>query len=221
MPHSVNGIGTGLVRASKARHVEGYKQFDAVEAVIFLLMPIVPYKVVHVMSIWGEGQGERYQAIRLRPSLRIIAKAFLNAWGNGLAIFGAGMGLLAGFAFLTMDRPVNQTDRTFLIIALACFVAGVLSKLAWMALNRSDERIKDVIGAHELGTSDPYYWADDVAQPAAEALLEEESCSSLVDLAERLLTSGDRSKAMLCLRLAMRGEGDLRTQELFARALES
>ena len=157
----------------------------------------------------------------MRPSLRIIAKAFLNSWGNGLMIAGGAMTALGGFTFLTMDRPVNESDRTFLIVVSACFAVGVLSKLAWMALDRSDERIKDVIGAHELGTSDPYYWPDDVAQSAADGLLKEESSSSLVDLAERLLSGGDRSRAMLCLRLAMRDGTDFQVQELYDRALAS
>jgi hypothetical protein len=221
MPHSINGVGTGLVRASKRRDVEGYKQFDAVEAVIFLLMPIIPYKVVHVLSIWPHGMGEQFQAIRLKPSLRIVAKAYLNTWGNGLIIAGGVLTAVMGFVLATMDRPVNEGDWAFLITVSACLAVGVVLKLAWTALDRSDERIKDVIGPHELGTSDPYYWPDEIAQPATEGVLEGESSSSLVDVAERLLTGGDRSKAMLCLRLAMRDQRDLRTQELFDRALTS
>lgn len=50
MPHSVNGFGTGLVRISRVRTDAGAGQCDAMEAVIALGLPTIPYKVLHIVN---------------------------------------------------------------------------------------------------------------------------------------------------------------------------
>jgi hypothetical protein len=211
MTTSVNGTGTGLVKASRPRMVNGCPHFDAVEAVTFFYCPLLPYRVVHVISICADSkkwQTENYRYIPLRFAPRIIFKAFINRWGNVFILYGGFMTALGGFATRNMGRAFNQTDATVLTAFALMVVIGLLLKAVRLALDASDNRIKSILGAHELGTSDPYYWPEDVAESVRERYFGAESARSLTAIAEQAMLQGDRSKAMLCARLAMRRESD-------------
>lgn len=221
MPYSINGIGTGLVAASKKRVVEGHVQFDAIEALVVFLCPLVPYKVVHVLSIWNSGEGEEYQSMKLRFAPRLIIKAFLNRWGNVLSVFGAATGGIAGIAFATMQRPFNDTDANVLVVCGAMLVLGLACKAAWRILDARDERIKDLIGAHELGSADPLYWTDETAQEFSTAILQQHGQSSLADVSRRALAEGDRTLAMLCTRLAMRDKLNVEAEAVYQQLLHA
>lgn len=217
MPYSVNGIGTGLIDASKRRMISaGHTQFDAVEAVQFLFCPIVPYKVVHVLSFVEAGvERHSYRCVPLRPSLRLIGKAFLRAWGNAFLFAGGTMTPILGILFATMSRPVRQDDYIFLAVFGAMLLVGAALRLFWLFMCRTDERIKDMIGPHELGRSDPFCWPRETAEAVREAILRRESLPSLADVARRAIAAGDFAKGMLCVRLAMHDPRDAEAQELF------
>ena len=204
MPYSVNGIGTGLVAASRKRVVEDCTQFDALETLMVFYCPILPYRAVHVLALWNEAADERYHSICLRFAPRLITKAFLNRWGNVLAAFGALLGGLSGYAFATMDRAVNQADIAFLAGSVSMLLTGLLFKLLWWLMDRRDERIKDLLGAHDLGSSDPFYWTSETADAVSAALLQQHGHVSLTQVISRALSDGDRSLAFYCARLAMR-----------------
>ncbi len=112
MPFTVNGIGTGLVAASKRRKVDGHTQFDAIEALLVFYLPVAPYKTIHVVS----EQGSQYRSLPLRMSSRIVTKAFLNRWGNILAIFGSLLFVVMTYAAATMQRPFTTGDAIFLAV---------------------------------------------------------------------------------------------------------
>jgi hypothetical protein len=161
MPTSVNGFGTGLISASKKRNNGGAVQFDAIEAFMLAYLPIIPYKAIHVLSMQHGGFSERYQFAPLRLSGRLILRAFLKRWGTLLMCFGAVFLGIFGAATMTMARPFTATDRSCLIAFALMLVAGILGTLAWYAVSRTDERIKDVLGPHRYGTSDPLYWSEE------------------------------------------------------------
>ena len=215
MPFTVNGIGTGLVAASKRKKVDGQTQFDAIEALTVFYLPVIPYKAVHVVS----EQGDRYQSLPLRMSGRITTKAFLNRWGTILAFFG-------GFLFVTMlvvvaimERPFKMEDAFFLVASLAMLLVGVTCKLLWLKMDGVGLRIKDMIGPHQFGTSDPLHWPDELAAPVAQRLLQTESAPGLTIVARRALANGEHAKAMICARLAMRDPRDFEARDLCDRLL--
>ncbi len=222
MPSSVNGFGTGLVRASRKRTVGEHTQFDAVEALMLAYLPVIPYKAIHVFSIWQAGyEKQGYRSVPLRITGRLVLKAFLNRWGDGLCLIGGGMLAIFGLIILTVDRPFNQTDADFLITLGAMLAAGIVCKLLWLAIGRKDERIKDAIGPHQFGSSDPLDWPHDTAQTMADSILRQESARSLVDVARRAMDAGESAKAMFCLRVAMHDKNNWEAQDLFRRALQS
>ncbi len=218
MPRSFNGIGTSLVRISKKRQVAGHIQFDAIEAFVVLFCPLVPYKTLHVLS-WRQvdAEQERYDAFTLRPAARLIAKGFLNGWGNNLFFFAGAMAAIASFATATMDRPFNATDRAFLTVLWSLFAIGIAAKLMFLVLNRADERIKDLIGPHDLGTSDPYYWPDEMIHKAIASIRDSQDQRPLESIAEDSLRQGDASTAMYLTRIGMRSESPTPFLELFDR----
>ncbi len=221
MPSSINGFGTGLVRASRRRKIGEHTQFDAVEALMLAFLPVIPYKAIHVLSIWQAGyEREGYQAVPLRITGRLVLKAFLNRWGNVLCWIGGGMAALLSLIFPTMSRPFNQTDADFLIALGAMLAAGIVCKLLWVALCRGDERIRDAIGPHQFGSSDPLDWPHETAQAVAGSILKQESARSLVDVARRATDAGERAKAIFCLRVAMHDKNNWEAQDLFDRAHE-
>lgn len=222
MPHSVNGVGTGLIKASKERNIDGCIQYDAIEALMLFYIPIIPYKAIHVLAIWQAGyEQEKYQAVKLKPSSRLIAKGMLNGWGNVLLIFGGGAFLLFSFVTLTMSRPSNIKDYMFLSGMMGLFLIGVFCKAAWYFMNNTDERIKDIIGPHDLGTSDPIDWPDEIARIAIKNLMTEAHGLPLTSIAQQAITERKMSKAMLCVRLAMRGGQNPVAQKLFDQLMAS
>lgn len=220
MAWSVNGVGTGIVKASRKQDIGGHTQFDAVQALIFFFMPIIPYRVIHVLTMQDAGyERQQFQSITLRPALRILAKAYLNGWGNVLMI-GGGLGLpFIVFAFATMPRQLNRADWICLAVFAVGLFVGVISKLLWLVLDRRDQRIRRIMGPHELGTSDPYYWTDETANSVRETVLRDRNEPSLTAVAAKCLLEGDRGGAMFFVRLAMRCENDPEVDAQYAQIL--
>ena len=156
MPSSINGIGTGIVKASKKREVNGHIQYDALQAVVFLLLPIIPYKAIHILSVRNAGaERQEYQSVDLRKSLRLILKGFFNGWGNVL-MFAGGCGLpLISYAFATMARKMNSSDYAFLYGTIGVLVAGIVAKSLFWILDARDQRIREIMGLHETGDIGP------------------------------------------------------------------
>jgi hypothetical protein len=221
VPYSANGIGTGLIAASRKRKVNGALQFDAIEAGIFLGLPFLPYKALHILDIGPgkSGMGERYRFVPLRLSARIVLKAFLNRWGTCCTIFGLIFVVLLSIFLPTMSRPANKDDYIFVAIFATMLGVGVICKIVWLLLTRKDERIKDMIGSHEQGSSDPLDWLPDRADAVTNTILQQRSLSSLTEVARRAMTEGKQSDAAFCLRLAMRDPNNFEAQDMMQRLL--
>jgi hypothetical protein len=215
MPSSVNGIGTGLIAASRKRKNDGQTQFDAIEAGMFVYLPLVPYKALHVLDI----QGQQYRFVPLRMSSRLVLRAFLNRWGNALAIFGGIASGAGAYAMSTMTRPMNDTDRRFVTAFAVLFIVGIACKIAWWFLTWKDERIKNLVGPHGQGTSDPWDWPPAQAEAVTKAILQQESLPSLIAVAQKAVRAGNRSLAAVCLRLALRDRNDFEAQDMLDRLL--
>ncbi len=215
MPTSINGIGTGLIAASRMRKNDGQTQFDAIEAGMFAYLPLVPYKAVHVLDM----RGQKYRFVPLRMSSRLVLRAFLSRWGYALALLG-GFALAAfSYTVATTKRPFNANDKLWFIVLGTIFTLGIACKIAWLLLTRKDEKIKDLVGPHPQGTSDPWDWTSQQADAITKAILQQDSLPSLIAVAQRAIKAGDRSQAAICLRLAMRDRNDFEAQDMLNRLL--
>lgn len=218
MPSTLNGIGVELVRVSKRRNVMGQIQYDAVEAFVVLFCPLIPYSVLHVLSVSDVGLAEKAsQSVPLRFSGRLVAKAFLNGWGNGLMFLGGAVGAIMSYVFATVERPFDDSDRMFLTVLWSLFVLGIVLKLSYIAINKSDERIKDIIGVHKQGTSDPYHWYDEAIQSATESIRTSQGQRLLIEIAEESFRENDTATAMYITRIGMRSEPSPRFLDLLER----
>lgn len=225
MPYSVNGCGTGLVKSSRPRKIAGQPHFDAIETVQLFYIPVLPYKAIHVVSHCQDPKDmekEQYQSYPLRPAPRIFLKALLNGWGMVLIVFGGVFTAIAGFASANMERAFTQTDLILICISSGMVVAGILAKIVWWIMDAADNRIKDVLGVHPYGASDPYYWVYDTAHAAAKDLVTQESAASLLEVADRAMHEGNRAQAMLSVRLAMRDTSQsAKARVMFDQLLQS
>ncbi|MCA9057436.1 MAG: hypothetical protein KDA96_09645 [Planctomycetaceae bacterium] len=166
MPRSVNGFGTGLCRASRRRVVSGGEHYDAIEAVTAVWCPLIPYRVIHVIAQtydWRRPGESTYRFIPLRFSWSTICRASFHAWGGFLSILGIGGTILFSIASFNMEREFTSTDAAFIAAFAAAGMIGVLLRIVSWVLSRRSERIKDLLGPHECGFSDPFEWADEIA----------------------------------------------------------
>jgi hypothetical protein len=211
----VKGTGIGTLVASRKRKNNGRRQFDAVEAITIFYLPIVPHRALHIL----DAEGIEYPCVTLRMSWRLIVRAFLNRWGSMLMIVG---GLFLGGVNVAMaleGHRFTDEDYFYFTVLGMLFLLGAAFKIAWWFLTRRDERIKDLVGPHSLGTSDPRDWESEQADVVAKAILQQESSVSLVDVARKAVQAGNRSQAAFCLRLALRDPNDIEAQDLMDRLL--
>ena len=196
MPMNLHGFGTAMLRASRKRTVvgNGAVQFDAVEAVVLLFLPVVPYRVIHVMNT----DGRQYVGVKLRFSGRVIAKAFLLRWALGAAAIGAFFALIAGFE---IDAPNAGWMRPALGGG-AGLVAGAMFFGAWWWMEREDDRWRRLFGVTPLGSSDPCDWPADEMEEVAGHLRGETGKADLGQAADVLAVRGEMAKAAVCARLA-------------------
>lgn len=232
MPYSIQGTGTALVNVSKTRKVNGQEQYDAIEAIVILAIPVIVLRVIHIL-----GSGEKkpfsdaynaigmfhdtYQYFELKPSNRLRTKGILNGLGTVLLIFGGGAMIFFALISPFMDRPINYSDRTFHAFFVLLFLIGLVSKVVWYSMNVPDERIKDILGPHALGSSDPFDWPDELADLVILEFIDEADGLSLMEIARQELARGNRSKAMACVRLVMRDGNNFAAQALFDHLMKS
>jgi hypothetical protein len=190
---------------------------------MILYLPFVPSRALHVLDIRRDRKNvfsEQYRYVPLRMSWRLVLKAFLNRWGNTLGFIGAFMLCIDVYLMVTTKGPVVGNGQTILVTVFGMmFAVGVVCKIAWLMLARRDEKIKDFIGFHAQGSSDPLNWQSRHAEEMARTILQQESLPSLVAVAQRAVKAGNRSYAAFCLRLAMRNRNDFEAEDMLDRLL--
>lgn len=242
MPSTVNGCGTALVKASPDYN----GQYDAIEAVVLLMVPLLPYKAIHVTSIWDDyntkepgAAGQEYRYIPLRFSPGILFRGMLNGWARASVIIGPIIALFPVIDRLVDDKKTsfNAEDVRLFVVAGAIVVLGGLMKLLWFWLSRKGSLIKRIIYFTEgwpapawkdhamalgpsIGCSDPFYWPKDVALDFSIMVATREGTSDLNSLVERYLAQGDWSSAMLYARLALRLDEKSKARALQQRIIQ-
>ena len=223
MATSYGGFGTEIIAASRERKNDNQLQYDAIEAIVFSFLPFWPQKALHILATTQEPLdlfNRQHNFVPLRLSAQLVFRAILNRWGNCLAFFGGGLLIFAGYGFYTMARPMNNIDRTVIAVSIIALLAGIVCKIAWHLFSRRNEKIRDLIGPHSFGFSDPWDWNNELARGIAQSILKREEMKSLVEVARRYLASGNRAYAAYCLRLAMRNPKNREAQEMMEQLLE-
>lgn len=181
-----------------------------------ITLPLMPYRVLHVLGSSSSFSSlnritTNYQTLPLRYSTRIVLKAMLRNWSLLFLVISLGIIGVATFfgvkAYLdhhNVQRVFNGLFK-FPVIYLPIPIGIAMFVMYWW-LDRSDDRIKSIIGLHEMGYSDPYHWPDDVAQTVAQKILRETGFSSLAAAVEAALKQDDLSTAMFRTRIAQRVE---------------
>jgi hypothetical protein len=219
MASAINGCGTQIIPASQERVSNGKTQFDAIGVVSFFYCPLFPYRAFHAIDFQpeecdvGVHEQYQYQLIPLRMSLRLVAKAFMKSWAGCMFFMGGLMTLMTIFALFASVKQ-DHALLVFTGISAALLATGGVLKLGWLRLSRKDERIKDILGPHSGGYSDPYDWKSEAAEAVIEDIFANNSQSSLVDIAIQAIANGNHSDAMFCLRLAMRAPKNIEAQNL-------
>src|SRR4051794_3035468 len=117
MPMTINGFGTSVCGS---RGNVGWGSFDAMEWLVALYMPLIPYKAIHTFD-WN---GEQYRAIPIRWSFGLMVRTFLGRWLWGLGIGGA-LFLIPTFADKSGFALVWLTFSV-VFVGLAVLIAVVL-----------------------------------------------------------------------------------------------
>ncbi len=211
MPETFNGIGTGVVRASRIWLDGPVQRFDAILAVVVFGIPIVPYRVIHLLAWWeakpdehipymeGTVEAQGWHSLHLRFRPKIILKAYLRTWSLAAVALG-----IIGLFYTAMSRWVNDdpADPLFGLVMGTIAGFGLIAWLAWWVIDNRDDRLRRHFIHHPGGASDPCDWPRDFAKQAAAEECQAVGATTLAHAAERHLQSGNRAKACLCVRIA-------------------
>jgi hypothetical protein len=168
---------------------------DALECLVFLYLPLIPYKTVHAFN-W---QGTQYRAIPIRWSWGLVARGMLRRWLWASCI----LGIICGAIAVTEGRGAAMPGFSVGMLVLGVIGVGV-SALGWWALAASDRRnreIRRLLGPHQFGSSDPATWTDDLLR-AAHGPREAHGTATFADAVPRALAAGALSRAMWAARMS-------------------
>ncbi len=138
MPMTINGVGTGVV---KARGDVGFGSYDAMECFVVLFMPIVPYSAIHTFD-WN---GENYRRIPIAWSPGLVFQAYLQAWRWAF--------LLGGIVAL----GICAFEGLMVGAVISLFPLALFGLMTWLlrASSRRTCNIRRLIGPYPLGSCDP------------------------------------------------------------------
>jgi hypothetical protein len=190
MPYMVNGIGTSVCQSRGKVSWGGPADYDALECFVVLFLPIIPYKAIHTFG-WN---GDHYRAVPIRWSGELFVRTFVGYWLFVPCIVGVILGLVA-FA----ERAGGMT---MLPIAVALVAVPALG---WWLLAKTDTRnrnIRRVLGPHELGSSDPATWTNELLD-SVRTPRDMFGTASYAEAVERCLRAADYAGAMWAARLCV------------------
>jgi hypothetical protein len=220
MPYTVNGVGTSFCGASGLVAWGGEADCDGVECLVFLYLPVLPYRAVHTFA-W---QGDQYRQVPIRWSFSLVARAFLRRWVIGMLAIGVFLAFAAG---ITMMSEADRKGAAALGIP-AALLLGVGAVL-WWGLSASDRRrcaIRRLLGQHDHGSSDPATWTAALSD-SVKSSRELYGTSTYADAVPQLQSRGEFHRAMWAARLSVLKEdaadGERLTDELLSdpRVLEA
>jgi len=172
---------------------------DAVECIVFVYLPVIPFRAVHTFA-WN---GNQFQMVPIRWSWDLVLKAFLQRWRWLLVI------LAFVFCIPIFQAKDNREWMGGVIVVLFCtfLLVGINFLLGWW--DKRHRELRRVLGPHQLGTSDPATWPEDLL-----AKIEPPNGMSHLQAARAALQQGDFRNAMWDARFAVAREDRIRAEEL-------
>jgi hypothetical protein len=195
MPFTVNGIGTHLCGSRGYTRWGGQPDFDAVECLVFVYLPLIPLKAVHSFN-W---QGTQYQGLPIRWSWGLVLHAMLRRW-----IFVPALGGIVASAIGIVDYVngrLSPGEYVMIGIGVTVFVLSVAGMWAIHTSDRRNRAIRCMLGRHQFGSSDPATWKDGLLNGVTKPN-ELHGTSTYADAASKCLSAGAYSDAMWSARLS-------------------
>ena len=206
--------GGGIFR--RTHGTERWWDFDGFEG----FPPFLPVFVFEPLHVWDWHMASTelnwdkrtsiyaYRTIPLRWSKELLVRTFLRAW--------LWLPLLTGLLFAMSCAHGLLARAAGLALFLLC-AAG----FGWLwLLNQRDRSIRQHLGRHRLGASDPVTWTDDLLQLLAPASTWFH-LPTFADACESLLAQRKFSDAMWAARLCAAIENSERGEALTERVLDN
>ncbi len=197
MPTMINGIGTSYCFARGSGRQGG----DAIECIVILYIPIVPClgPALHLFGQTSEGMTSSFQTIPIKKSIGLLLRVYLMYWSIVLLLVGLALGIFNTHWWLT-----EHNDERYLQFVRAGWTMVSLSILSYFFLlvtDKRNRRIRQVLGYHRYGNSDPATWTGFILSelPSSNEVFGTETYSSAVPL---LLEKNDFQNAMWAARLS-------------------
>jgi hypothetical protein len=214
MPGNISGIGTiyyghgAAVNWNKPslRDLINKPDHDAVNCVIFFFLPLFPLKAYHTFN-WS---GNTCLIHPIRRSSVLLLRAMLRPYLMGIFAVSilALMALAAILIFGTQNKKILENIVLFWLIFVAVAFTFVLSLALSIWLNKCNKHSRDIrllLGPHELGSSDPATWPEEILEKFESEITYLRG--DKIQLAKTALREGKFSEAMLAARFAL-GKGD-------------
>jgi len=207
MPYSINGIGTQVI---KGRGECKFGNFDAIECIVFLYMPIFPIRAVHTFC-W---LGPEYKSIPIKQSFDLISRVFLGRWLCALPFVIGGALSFVGIAQIFSRHEISSD----IVNGLLFLIVGAICKYWLFATDMRTKAIRDILGNHDFGSSDPATWTNEFLKLLRSS---EEVCGEASDsaAAEHFLKEGQFREAMWHARVTVVFEDEKRGENLTDRVI--
>jgi len=150
-----HGLGISMCPArGRVQWNRDHEDFDGVECLVFLMMPIVPLRAVHVC-----------RGPTPNPKADDEPRQYPIRWSAGLlfrAIYGRWLWSIFSLAIITFIAGLNapRAHERAEASTVALIFVGVFVCSRWV-LRRTDRRnrsIRLLLGQHHFGSSDPVHW---------------------------------------------------------------
>jgi hypothetical protein len=189
--------GVGISTCAGRGIVQWHDQqsYDAIRAITFAFMPLIPFEAVHVIHNPHNTQMP-YRLLPIRWTFDLLIRAFARRWLWGLLALAIALGL-AG-----LDARAGEQQLVRLRIALGL---GLLVGVGWWGLQRWEHRqlaIRLILGPHPHGFSDPATWTKDWL-PDTTTAVSLYGASTYADAVPLLLARREYSRAMWAARLCV------------------
>jgi hypothetical protein len=171
---------------------------DSVVFVTMFFIPFWPRKTIHTYN-WN---GMSCKACPIRWSNTLVLRAVLRRCLWGPLFVGLVLVILAGISLLD-GREVAQRMRVILPLLSVPFLA--VSGIGFWLLSKLDQRCRNirwVLGPHNLGSSDPATWTQEL-QKTAPGPRELFGADSYAKAALLLLDAGEFARAMWAARFTV------------------
>jgi hypothetical protein len=211
------------VRWQKPRFIPTYPDHDTIICVTVLLLPVFPLKAYHTYN-WSRHTGHICDVIPIRRTRDLLLRAMLRPYL--IAAFAISLPLLFIFGIpllkdIIESRTISILNADILSMFIGSGFVFILSTIFLLSLRSKNIRNRDIrliLGRHQLGSSDPAMWTEEVLasiKPSTQLF----GTDSELEAGRKALNKGRFAHAMLAARLAV-AKGESLGKELTDEILQ-